>query len=276
MFSPLSSLRLVFALAVLLIFTGCHRDGDPSEAAKVFFDRLAHGKVKEAYDSGAFGFQTLQSPVAFESNAREMGLVGSKSVQLQPAVIDGRMAKITVEVTPATGEKSTLIVTLEREHGDWRIYAIKTPRSIETGIVENRFTLVGKGLAFNDATNQPMPDDKTVRRLTKDSLLEFNKAIRAHEFKDFYDSVSTAWQAQLTEKQLQTAFQGFIDKDVDISGIKDLEPVYDGIPIVSSDGLLLVSGHFDTKPVVVIFSLKFMYELPDWKLFGLDVDLRAP
>jgi hypothetical protein len=59
---------------------------------------------------------------------------------------------------------------------------------------------------------------------------------------------------------------------------------------VSADGIMSVSGYYDTKPYMVRFGLKFIYEQPaavlrrpdraplegtrDWKLFGIDVNLR--
>ncbi len=274
MFTLSSVSRYFLGLTLLVLCCGCEKKADPAQASRSFFQQLFEGKVKEAYDGAAFGFQTLQTESAFEANAREMGLTGGKAVEIGTPKIDGRTAKVESNVTTSKGEKASLIVTLQDERGAWRVYSIRTPRSIETGLSENRFTLVGKGLAFNDATHQPLPDEKTTALLVRDNLLQFNNAIRTRSFTDFYNFVAVAWQAQLTEKQLQRAFQGFIDQNVDISTIKDLEPVFDNPPMISSDGLLLVSGHYPTKPYVVTFSLKFIYELPDWKLFGLDVDLR--
>jgi len=42
---------------------------------------------------------------------------------------------------------------------------------------------------------------------------------------------------------------------------------------VNSDGLLILAGHYDGHPYRIQFALKYIYELPSWKLFGLDVNL---
>jgi len=259
----------------MVLLGGCHK-ADPVQSAQGFFQLLFDGKAKAAYDGAAFGFQTMQTQSSFEANAREMGLTGGKEVEFDKLEVNGRTAKLPAKVTTSRGDKLTLVVTLEDERGTWRVYSIKTPKSVETGLSENRFSMVGKGAGFNDATRQPMPDQKIVLRMVKDNLLEFNRAIRARSFTDFYNSVSASWQSQLTEKQLQRAFQSFIDQDVNIGSIADLEPVLSSPPQIGSDGVLVVTGYYPTSPYVVNFSLKFLYELPDWKLFGLDVDLRKP
>jgi len=81
-------------------------------------------------------------------------------------------------------------------------------------------------------------------------------------------------QKEIGASKLQRAFQPFIDQQIDLSAIKMLEPKFDAPARVNTDGLLFVSGEFPSKPYRVIFSLKFMYELPKWKVFGLDVTMR--
>ena len=45
---------------------------------------------------------------------------------------------------------------------------------------------------------------------------------------------------------------------------------------LEGEGLLVVAGMFPTQPYRVAFSFKYMYEVPRWKLFGIDVNLLAP
>ena len=202
-----------------------------------------------------------------------MGLIGGKSVQLGSPTVDEKTAKLSAEVVSAKGEKLPFVVTMARENGVWRLYSLKSPRDKETGHSENRFSIsaTGRGNSFQEALNEPIPDQDATRRLVRDALLEFNRAIRARSFTDFYAFVSSAWQAQLTEKQLQKAFQGFIDNHVDISGIADLTPQFDFPPWLTSEGLLMVRGRYATQPFQVYFELKFIYELPSWKLFGIRI-----
>ena len=53
-----------------------------------------------------------------------------------------------------------------------------------------------------------------------------------------------------------------------------MEPVLD-VPLrVSDDGLLVVQGHYNTLPYQVRFSMKYIHGREQWKLFGIDVDLK--
>ena len=196
---------------------------------------------------------------------------------MQPLEGDTKTTKFNASVVTALGEKFPLVVTLDSDAGQWRLFFMKAPRDPNTGVVENRFTLVGKTSGFNEAVDQRMPDEATIRRLVHDSMQKFSEAIEKRSFTDFYQYSAQAWQAQPTEKKLHQAFQAFIDKDVRLGGVLEISPVLEIAPQLTTDGLLLVGGYYPTKPFQVYFSLKFIYELPEWKLFGLDVYLkRAP
>ncbi len=279
----MSPLRfLLCALALALASTGCEKKSDPLATAQRFFQQVSAGQAQAAYQSAAFGFQAQRSAAVFEAAAKEMGLVESPTADWNQPQIDGRTAKIAVRVHTKAGKEVPLIVTLTRESSTWRVYSMKSPPSEATGISENRFTLVGKAPSFTDSATQPVPPEMELRKLVKENLLHFNEAIASKSFDAFYDSVSLAWQTgkftqgegQLTKGQLQRAFQPFIDKQIDLSGIQKVEPVWDAPVTVGTDGLLGLSGYYPTDPYRIHFTLKFVYELPAWKLFGIDVSLR--
>ena len=108
----------------------------------------------------------------------------------------------------------------------------------------------------------------------------FNDAVQRRSFAQFYNNVSYSWQQQLTLHQLQRAFQPFIDKKVNLGALRTLQPVFDSPPSVDADGILMVMGHYPPQPYVgkegtfkVYFTLRYTYELPKWKLLGIDVQL---
>jgi hypothetical protein len=126
----------------------------------------------------------------------------------------------------------------------------------------------------------------------------FGDAVKQGSFREFFDGCSLAWQDQLvtgevrsgvpstmrrelSEKQkeigasrLDSAFAPFIEQKIDLSRVEKMQPVLDHPAQVTTDGLLIVSGYYPTEPYRTVFSMKFMYELPKWRLFGLDVSLR--
>ena len=265
----------MLALIGCVLLPGCRRDSSPREAADTFFQLIAAGRLSEAYDSAAFAFQAQQSRQLFEATIRETGLNSIVSWTFDEPAFADRSAKLRGTFVSKAGTSFPLNVTLTQDAGAWRIYALKPPRSLETGLVENRFSLVGKGPGFVDAVNrQPVPDEATLKKMVLDVMLMFNDAVQKKSFSDFYKKISRVWQEQVSDRQLQRAFQAFIDRSVDLSGIAEMEPVFAKPAEVSSDGLLLIAGEYPTKPLRVRFALKFMYEVPRWRLFGIDVSLQ--
>jgi hypothetical protein len=72
---------------------------------------------------------------------------------------------------------------------------------------------------------------------------------------------------------LKTHFQGFTTMKIDLSALAGMPPVFDRAPLIAEDGLLELYGRFDLPQFRVNFSLQYAYELPRWKLFGIDVNL---
>lgn len=261
-------------LASLLLLGGCARRGDPVEGAKHFFELLADGQASAAYHEAAFGFQAQQTEKAFVQTVKEMGLTNLDALTWEPPEIIDDEARLNVEIKAKDGHKLPFIVTLVHESGTWRVHSLRSPRGTSTTRSENRFTLVGKGASFSDAQSQRLPEEKEIRQLIVRTLTQFDTAIQQKSFAEFYSDVSRAWQKQLTVGQLERAFQPFINSNVRFGGLREAEMQLDGPPSISTEGILLVNGHFQTAPYQVFFQMKFMYELPRWKLFGLDVNLQ--
>jgi hypothetical protein len=290
---------LPFTAAAVLL-ASCGKKPGPAEVARAFFDQIAAGQIDAAYAEAAFGFRAQQSPAFFASMLKELGLTAIASAQYEVLGSDDRRtAKIRADLTTRDGRAVPLIATLTHEDGRWRIFALKSPHDTQTGLVQNRFSIVGRGPDFVEPIDrQPVPDEAAVKALVLETLLRFNAAVQEKSFLGFFEKCSLAWQDQLvtgevlpgtprtmrraltdTQKEigaakLQRAFQPFIDQQIDLSGIQQTEPRFDAPARVTTDGLLVVGGEFPTKPYRVIFALKFMYELPKWKVFGLDVTMR--
>ena len=128
-------------------------------------------------------------------------------------------------------------------------------------------------LPFVEKTG-PLPTDKEAKRLALDSLLAFNKALKAKNFDGFYQQIAKLWQAQTTPAKLKEIFQAFLDQDAHISGIADVEPVFDSKPALDSDGFLVLKGSYPTQPSKVFFELKYIYEDEIWELVGINVNLK--
>jgi len=249
---------------------------DAPAAASLFFEELSKGEVQKAYESSAFSFQTAQTLKTFEYTAQALGMEGHSSVVWTRKVLRDREAQLDGEITKANGEKQPIAVVMIQQEGGWKLHSLHTLEASGEFPAQNPFTLVGKGASFNDSFRRALPPDKEIRRTVLAAVMDFNEAIQKGSFSDFYKNTSIAWQSQLTERKLKNAFQGFIDAGVKLDGAKEVEPVFDPAPEINGEGLLVVSGYYPTTPNQIVFSMKFIYELPHWKLFGLNINLVKP
>jgi hypothetical protein len=117
-----------------------------------------------------------------------------------------------------------------------------------------------------------MPPDKELKALVFDSLFAFNKAVQEKSFAKFHEErLSPQFQKQFPLEKFTAIFQTFIDKNYDISNIAQSEPVFDAPPAIDNDGLLVLKGHYPTKPNKVTFKLTYAYETSAWKIMGINV-----
>jgi hypothetical protein len=290
------------AILVAVSLNGCRKTPTPEETARAFFDQVQAGQTMAAYDSAAFSFRAQQSLKFFETALKEQDLDAITAVTYGPVEIDEARtgAKLNAEFETKSGRKRTLVVSLAKESGDWRVLALRSARDSATGRIQARFSTLGLGVDFHEPVNRaPAPDETAAKEMAKDTLLLFDEAVGQKSFADFFVHCSLTWQEQLVTgapqpgrpmtmlkplspaesavgiARLDRAFRVFIEKQARISEIKNVEPKLDPV-LVGTEGLLVLSGEYATQPYATVFQLKYIYELPKWKLFGIDVSLRHP
>jgi len=289
---------------------GCGKKADPATTARIFFEQIAAGKLEQAYQSTAFGFQADQSEKSFEAGVRKLGLSDAAYILPDSPKIEGSSASLEMNISTKSGGRIALAVVLTEDTGEWRIFSIHTPKNPATGLSENPFTEVKSGtltenkdiqapneLQNNQAAEQkfqelkkevarviatpapsriakfPLPDEQEVRRLVRENLVAFDQAVAKRSFLDFYNSIADKWKEEVGPEQLEKAFLPFVQNQFRLGGIENAEPVYEKPPAIDADGLLIVSGACATQPYRTVFSMKFYFESSKWKLFGLDVNL---
>ena len=124
------------------------------------------------------------------------------------------------------------------------------------------------------ANTGKVPTDKDLKTLALDSLLLFNTAIQTKSFENFYVKIAKLWQKEVTPAKLLEIFQSFIDKEINIAPIAKLEPTFEETPTVNEDGFLVIKGSYPTQPSKVVFQLKYVYEDENWKLVGINVQVK--
>ena len=237
-------------LIVYMVFTLTRPIVDASEE---FLSLLGQGKITEAYDSAADGLRAQQnegvlhgSRPASRPHRLRLGFPGSTA--------ESRIwREARSGPSPTSRGEKPIALHLIWEAAKWKV------ASVRYGGIE--LTTIRAII--------PVPPDTDLERLSVESLSKFHQAVRAKDFKSFYAGISNVWQKQTTPEQLQNTFQALIDKDVDLSAIKNVKPQFDPPGAVDESGVLKVAGHYPTQPIPLQFRLEYFQERGVWKLMGL-------
>ncbi len=125
-----------------------------------------------------------------------------------------------------------------------------------------------------DASKAEMPSEDELQYLTKTTLLDFNDAVQKGDFTDFYSRMSQNGQKLVSPEKLKQQFGIFIEKGVDISGIRSEKAEFSPAPGISPGKimkLLVLQGRYNISPAPTTFELKFVPEGNEWKLYGIDI-----
>jgi len=119
-----------------------------------------------------------------------------------------------------------------------------------------------------------IPREAEIKSLVKQTMLDFALALKAKDFSKFYKNIAKIWQDQSSLDKFSRIFKSFVDKNVDLTGIKDSEPVLEKPPYLDNNGLLRVQGIYDIKPSKAAFNLKYLLENGAWKLAGIKINMK--
>ena len=119
-----------------------------------------------------------------------------------------------------------------------------------------------------------IPPQVEIRSLVQQTMQDFALALKAKDFSKFYKNIAQIWQDQTSLDEFSRIFKSFIDKNIDLTGIKGLEPVLEKPSYLDNNGLLCVQGAYATKPSKSMFNLKYLLENGAWKLAGIKINMK--
>lgn len=119
-----------------------------------------------------------------------------------------------------------------------------------------------------------IPSEKEIKKLVLDTLLLFNDAVQTKSFKAFHAKLGPAWKNDTNPRQLIDIFRVFVDKKIDFAEIANVDPFFDGFPLINEDGWLVVKGHYTLEGRDVLFELKYQNDESSWKLVAINVEAR--
>jgi len=169
---------------------------------------------------------------------------------------EGRVLEVAGHYeTPPVNPHFTL--KFYREAGEWKLLGINVNL---------------RAAADPNAERPKPPPDAELKKLVRQTLLDFNDAVQTKNFTEFHARASAPLRQQVSPEKLRQAFQAFIDRRVNIASVKDLEPKFDAAPKVDADGVLTVKGAYPTRPTRTAFQLKYFQEKGEWRVLGVNVD----
>ncbi len=308
----------LLALFIFSLLAACGNSEGPKEAADRFFTLCSNGKPQAAYESAAQKFRVERSQKYFEARVRELGLDraavtwGEQSKRGNAFIVKG-------EFKVPDSQPFALNVSMIEESGSWRLLEAKA--DAPDGSIQDVFSVTARSAdgqilsgikTFTEPVAPAVPTDIQLTKLAEEALLKFDEAVKRADFKEFFEFVSDRWKfrgkeeaevsvsifdrnsgrlpggdsgnkdQRLTIGALDRAFKPFMDAKVDLSSIKGAKMILDHPANVSTDGILLLKGRFDTfvfaganppKPKRMEFKLEFVLEGAKWKVFGISVTL---
>ncbi|HWX15358.1 MAG TPA: hypothetical protein VNY07_02115 [Chthoniobacterales bacterium] len=247
---------LVLVVIIILLAFGLTRGA--VKAGDQFLGLIGSGKIASAYESASPTLKSQQTLQSFEQAVKNLGLADFASASWSSRETNNGRAHLEGSVTTRSGGNIPLTMELVKELGTWKVISLSAPQA---------------GVSVEQGGKQ-LPSDEKSKALALDSLLAFNKAVQDKSFVGFHQQISRRWQEQITPDKLKEVFNQFIETHLDISPIKEVQPILSAAPEINSDGILVLEGYYPTSPTKVYFRLKYIYEHPAWKLFGIQVNVE--
>jgi hypothetical protein len=245
----------LFAVAIAAAFL---LTADMKKQADAFFAAVKAKDHAAAYQLLSEDFRAATTQPEFTQFLEKTALARFERASWSNRQISGGRGELDGAVTTEGGGVIPIKLGFVKENGKWLIYSLHKPRA---------------GLTQDDAGK--VPSDAEQVRMVVDALQVFARSINADDFSEFHRYVSILWQRQITVQQLNGAFKPFMDADIDLTKLDSYTPTFDEPTAIGSDGILVITGHYPTRPSSVIFRLKWVYEGVGWKLMGTNVELKS-
>lgn len=121
-----------------------------------------------------------------------------------------------------------------------------------------------------------MPDNVKLNLMIRTTLLAFSQANQTGNYSVLRDLSHPKFQLLNSNAQLADVFQNFRKRNLDLAPIIFYTPKLVRPAQIQKDGLLRMTGYFETKPERVSFDLGFWLQGKDWRLAALIVDVKPP
>lgn len=254
----------LFALIILgcvgiiggITYIGMNAYKDVTGTADQFLAKIAANDISGAYQSGGVQLRQKYTAEQFTQHAKDLGLTDYQSASWNKFNIVNSDGQIEGAMTTKSGGSVPLTISLTKEADGWKVVDI---------------TVVG--ITPPPKTTPKLPSEDEAKKLVLTSLTDFNKAVLEKDFKPFYATISELWKKQTTPAEIQKVFQAFIDREADLSSMLKGQFVFTEKPKITDEKNLVLTGYCTDKELKLNFTLKYIAEQSQWKLFGVNINI---
>ena len=271
---PIVSGLLIFVSACTggMFLYVANQTSDSASAAASFLDLVNNGQLEAAYTSTHPTFRSSQTKDEF---FQQMKLMDMRLYALEPWR-DRRIERgWEVEYRGVLHQRNWYNDPLEldfklglrKDNNQWKVEYFNGPWRIpfETG----------PGAWFSR-----IPSMQGLEDLVTDTILDFNQAAESGDLTTFYEETSTALKINVSQIQIELAYERFVNEPIDLSIVSDMDPVFDGLPMIDRDrrggDVFVISGYFPMEPSPLPFVLRYHSSSVDknWKLYKFLISIQ--
>ncbi len=254
----MNKINIPISFFIIILLISCAPLKEIPETADDFFQKVKEAKYDDAYELVSEEFKNNTSLEELIDFLEGSTLADFKSANWSSRKYDNNEGELKGDITTESGGTIPITIKFVKEQDKWKILSIYK----ESGGIELQ-TELGKSI----------PNENNLKKMASEAVLQLAKAINTEDFKPFYNYVCAVWKKETTPDELKKAFQEFIDKEIDLEVVKEVEIVISDEPTLEDD-VLAYSGYFTTSPHQVYYSVTYFYEYPKWKLAGITINVR--
>lgn len=243
---------IALALGAIFYFTA-----DMVGVADEFFIAVKEKEIDTAYSFLADDFKASTSQSELMAFLEKNQLDNFRDANWQTRSINGGRGDLEGSITTSTGGVVPVTISFVKGQDGWKIYALQKPMS---------------GLNA-ESSNLQLPSEEEQVRLVTESMHAFAISVNEGSMSTFHKHTSNLWQQQHSIKDLDQAFRAFYDLGADLTVLDSYSPRFDSASSFNEDGVLLIVGHYPTKPNQLQFEQKYIFEGLGWKLIGFSANI---
>jgi len=208
-------------------------------------------QISAAYALTAGAFQKSVSEDVFQ-RLPLIKVIRSATKQDVISIRYAHRASVVEMIFGTPGKITPVRFTLKKENDSWRLYSLYLSTA-----------------GSSRATAELLPKGEELQTLVDRFLELVSSAVQANNYSQLYSALSETWRAQATQEELANALSELSGRKSDLKLIETGVPVITSIPIVDEQGTVQLRGHYSDKAGQLYFTIRLIYEPPEWKPLGV-------